>query len=388
MRVALVCPYSWTVPGGVQSHIAGLARSLRTRGHDVEVIAPADGPVSMPGFVPAGPSIPILDNGSWVRVALDPVSAARTARLVRGRGYDLVHVHEPMIPAVGLAALYAAQVPLVGTFHMYARRPRWYRPFSPLARRAVPRLDARIAVSQAALRHVARTCPGEYHVIPNGIDVAAFDLRAERDGSRILFIGRADPRKGLCVLLDAFSLLPDSLTLELVGVTRDKLRRLPARLAPSVAARILAHGRVGDEERARILARADVLCAPALEGESFGIVLVEGMAAGLPVVATAIPGYVDVLPPTCGRLVPPGDPAALGSALAELVSDPELRTALGEAGRQEALRYDWSRVAAEIVDVYDEAVERAAARSSRPSSGRVERAAMPGSVGSRKLKKR
>ncbi len=388
MRVALVCPYSWSVPGGVQSHIAGLARSLHLAGHEVEVIAPADGPVSLPGLLPAGRSIPILDNGSWVRVALDPVAAARTARLVRGRGYDLVHVHEPMIPAVSLTALYAARAPLVGTFHMYASRPRWYRPFSPLARHALPRLDARIAVSQAALRHVARTCPGEYHVIPNGIDVAVFDRPARRDGSRIVFVGRVDPRKGLRVLLEAFSLLPEFLSLELVGVTRGELDRLAVRHAAAVADRIHAHGHVSDEERARILAGADVLCAPSLEGESFGIVLVEGMAAGVPVVATEIPGYVDVLPAACGRLVPPGDAAALAEALAWLVSDPDLRARLGAAGREEALRYDWSRVAAEIVDVYGEAVERAAARSSRPSSGSVESAAIPGSVGKRKLKNR
>lgn len=389
MRLALVCPYSWSVPGGVQAHIAGLAAALRARGHEVEILAPVDGPVPVPGFVRAGRSVPILDNGSIVRVALDPATVRRTARLVRSRGYDLVHVHEPMIPAVSLTALLAARAPLVGTFHMYARRPRWYRPFAPLARHAVPRLHARIAVSEAALRHVSRTCPGEYHVIPNGVDVASFDCSAEaRTGSRLLFIGRAEPRKGLPVLLEAFKRLGGSPTLDLAGVTPRELRRAGVALPPRTLERVRAHGRVSDNERLRLLAATDVLCAPSLEGESFGIVLVEGMAAGLPVVASAIPGYVDVLPPACGKLVPPGNAAALAAGLDELLADAALRAKLGAAGRLEARRFDWSRVCEEILAVYEEALGRAAARSSRPSSGSVESAAIPGSVGTRKLKNR
>ena len=389
MRIALVCPYSWSVPGGVQSHVAGLARALRERGDEIEIVAPADGPVAEPGFLPAGRSVPIPDNGSLVRVALSPAVVARTARLLAERGYDLVHLHEPMIPAVCLTALLTTRAPLVGTFHMYAASRRWYRPFAPLARRAVPRLDARIAVSEAALRHVARTCPGEYRVVPNGVDVEALAAGDEpRDGSRLLFIGRPEPRKGLTVLLAAFARLPGAPTLDLVGVDGAALAAVGAGLPAAARARVRAHGRVADAERARLLAAASVLCAPSLEGESFGIVLVEGMATGLPVVASAIPGYVDVLPPACGRLVPPGDPAVLAAALTELLADSALRDRLGAAGRDAARRYDWSRVCDEVLEVYGEAIGRAAARSSRPSSGSVESATIPGSVGTRKLKKR
>jgi phosphatidylinositol alpha-mannosyltransferase len=362
--------------------VAGLAAALRARGVAVEILAPADGPVPLADFVPLGRSVPIPDNGSIVRVALDPVSSSRTARLVRSGRYDLVHLHEPMIPAVCLTALLAAERPLVGTFHMYASSRRWYRPFAPLARAVIPRLDARIAVSQAALRHVARTCPGEYRIIPNGIDLTGFSAPGERDGTRILFIGRAEPRKGLPILLEAFTRLPATTTLDLVGVDRRELPRVGRRLPAAAAGRIRAHGRVSDAERAALLARADVLCAPSLEGESFGIVLVEGMAARVPVVASAIPGYVDVLPDSCGRLVPPGRPELLADALRELLADGELRVRLGEAGRCAARRFDWQRVAGEILEVYDGALDGRALPERTPRSDSLPSARIPVSPGS------
>lgn len=366
MRIALVCPYSFSAPGGVQSHVVGLATELRRYRHEVEILAPADSRIDVPGFVRVGRSVPIPDNGSIVRVALGPRAIRSTVRLVRSGRYDLVHVHEPMIPAVSLGALLGSTAPLVGTFHMYAPSRRWYRPFAPLARRAIPRLNARIAVSRAALAHVERTVPGDYRIIPNGIDVSSFAVAAgNRTGSRVLFIGRPDRRKGLHVLLEAFALLPPHVTLDLVGVPPDALRTVARRLPASVVERITAHGRVTDEQRAAFLGRADVLCVPSLLGESFGIVLVEGMAAGVPVVASAIPGYVDVLPERCGRLVPPGNAEALAAAIDELLDDPALRHALGEAGREAAQRYDWSRVAVEVLEVYEEALTRATMAAGR-----------------------
>lgn len=356
MRVALVCPYSFSAPGGVQSHLVGLARELRRIGHEVEILAPADAPVDLDGFVAVGRSVPIPDNGSIVRVALGPLATRSVVRRVRSGRYDLVHIHEPMIPAVSLGALLGSTAPLVGTFHMYAPSRRWYRPFAPLARRAVPRLAVRIAVSRAAVAHVERTVPGDYRIVPNGIDVGSFARPGNRDGSRLLFVGRPDPRKGLHVLLEAFALLPGHVTLDLVGVTSEGLRRVVHGLSAETAGRITAHGRVTDERRSELLATADVLCAPSLLGESFGIVLVEGMAAGVPVVASSIPGYVDVLPAECGRLVPPGDVSGLVGALGELLGDPGLRQRLGESGRAAARRYDWSRVGAEILEAYADAL--------------------------------
>jgi phosphatidylinositol alpha-mannosyltransferase len=367
VRIALVCPYSWTVPGGVQSHVLGLAQALRERGHEADILAPADGPVDLPGFVAVGRSLPIRDNGSKVRVALGPAAAVRVVRALSRGGYDLAHLHEPMIPVTCLSALLSARIPLVGTFHMYASGPRWYRPFSPLARRAVPRLAARIAVSEAALRHVSRTVPGEYHVIPNGIDTRAFACEGPRHGNRIIFIGRSERRKGLPVLLDAFGALPGEPLLDLVGVERPALARVGRHLPADVLARVRAHGRVSDAERTRLLAEADVLCAPSLRGESFGIVLLEAMAAGLPVVASSIPGYIDVASDSCGRLVPPGNREALEAALAELLTDAALRERLGAEGRRLAARYDWSQIVERVLAVYSQALGAAKARGARPA---------------------
>jgi phosphatidylinositol alpha-mannosyltransferase len=330
----------------VQTHVAGLASHLRSRGAEVDVLAPSDGPSDEPGFVPLGRSLGFRWQGTVTRVALSPAAVARTRRAVRRGGYDLVHVHEPMLPAAGLAAVLAAPCPVVATFHMTARTALWYRVFLPVVRLAARHLDARIAVSEEARRFVERVLPDRYRVIPNAIHVDAYRAvrHAGRD-SRIVFVGRSEPRKGLPVLLRAFDRLPGTPVLELVGVNAGDVPARP---------RLRVHGQVPDAERARLIGEADVLCAPSLGGESFGLVVLEGMAAGVPVVATEIPGYAAVLPPSAGRRVPPGDDAALAGALAELLSDADLRARLGEQGRREAARYDWSRVGEEIAAVYEE----------------------------------
>jgi len=308
----------------------------------VDVLAPADGPVDEPCFVPLGRALGFRWQGTVTRVTLDPRAVSRA---VRGGGYDLLHVHEPMLPAAGLTAVLAARCPVVGTFHMTATTALWYRVFLPVVRYAARRVDARIAVSEQARAFAASVLPGEYRLIPNAIHVNAYEARRNGTGGRIVFVGRPEPRKGLPVLLRAFERLPDGASLDLVGVA-------PAQIEPHE--RVRAHGRVSDAERARLLAEADVLVAPSLGGESFGLVLVEGMAAGLPVVATRIAGYAAVLPETAGRLVPPGDEEALARALRELLGDAELRARLGDGGRREAARYDWSRVGDEIAAVYAE----------------------------------
>ena len=345
MRVGLVCPYSWSVPGGVQSHAAGLASALRDAGVDAEILAPADGPA--PGVVALGRSIPIPSNGSVQRVALSPAAVARTARAVRDRGYDVVHLHEPFLPATCLTALLAARVPVVATFHMYRRALLWYAVFAPVVRTAVRRIDALLAVSPAAAEYARRGTGREVEVIPNGIDHAALAaLQPEREGGRVLFVGRDEPRKGLPVLLEAFGRLDGGAELVLVGPDE-------ARVPAAFGSRVHALGRVSDEELRRELARADVLAAPSLGGESFGIVLVEAMAAGVPVVASDIDGYRAVLPDTAGRLVPPGDPDALAASLAGLLADEAVRAELGGAGRREAERYAWPTVAQRTLAVYE-----------------------------------
>src|SRR5579875_2685815 len=328
MRVCLVCPYSWSVPGGVQSHVAGLAAALRGLGAEVEILAPADGPAE--GVLPLGRSLPVPSNGSVQRVALSPATVARTARLVRSRGYDVVHVHEPFLPAACLTAVVAARVPVVATAHMYRRALLWYAVFAPLVRLAVRRVDVLLAVSAAAAEYVRRGTGRTAEIVPNGIDYAGLASLVGRDG----------PRKGLSVLLAAFRRLPEETELVLVGPSG------------SFGERVRALGRLADADLRRELARADVLVAPSLGGESFGIVLLEAMAAGLPVVASDIPGYRQLVPAEAGRLVPPADPDALAAVLAGLLADAGLRRRLGEAGRRAAAAYAWPRVAQRVLAAY------------------------------------
>jgi phosphatidyl-myo-inositol alpha-mannosyltransferase len=342
VRVGLVCPYSWSVPGGVRSHVAGLAGALRGLGVEAEILAPADGPAE--GVVPLGRSVPIPSNGSIQRVALSPAAAARTARAVRERSYDVVHVHEPMLPVAGLTAIAVARVPVVATFHMFRRALLWYAVFLPVVRTAARRIDAFLAVSPAAAEYARRGTGRDAEVVPNGIDHAALAaLDSDRQGGRILFVGRDEPRKGLPVLLDAFAHLPGEPELVLVGPS----------CGLQLGERVRALGRVSDGEFREELARADVLVAPSLGGESFGLVLAEAMAAGLPVVASDIEGYRAVLPESAGRLLPPGDAVALAAVLEELLADGEQRARLGRAGRRESERYAWPLVAERTLAVYE-----------------------------------
>jgi phosphatidylinositol alpha-mannosyltransferase len=356
--IAVICPFSWSVPGGVQTHAAGLARYLRGRGWHVDVLAPADDDVHDEGFIPLGRTVAFRDNGSITRVALGPAAAQRTARLVRERGYDLVHLHEPMTPATCLTAAFAARIPVVGTFHTAAPTRRWYRLFAPVVERAASRLHARIAVSEPARRFVSASLPGGYRIIPNAIDTAAYIERGVvRHGGRLLFVGRPDPRKGLPVLLEALRRLDPVPELDLVGVRPSELARHARRLPRRVARKVYAHGRVSDAGKRRFLAQADVLCAPSLGRESFGLVLLEGMAAGVPVIASRIPAYQRVLPESCGRLVTAGDSPALARAIAELLSDAGLRERMGGAGQREAARYDWDVVGELITQVYGQVLD-------------------------------
>jgi phosphatidylinositol alpha-mannosyltransferase len=276
------------------------------------------------------------------RVALSPAAIGRTARAVRGRGYDVVHVHEPMLPAAGLTAVAASRAPVVATFHMYRQALLWYAVFAPVVRTAARRVDAFLAVSPAAAQYARRGTGRSPEIIPNGIDYDAFAaLEGERGGRRVLFIGRDEPRKGLSVLREAH-------------------RRLDAELVLVGPA-----GYVSDEELRRELARADVLAAPSLGGESFGLVIVEAMAAGVPVVASDIPGYREVLPAGAGVLVPPGDPQALADALRDMLADGDARVRMGAAGREAAKRYAWPRIAEQTLAVYERVSDLVAERPGR-----------------------
>ena len=329
MRVGLVTAYSWTVPGGVNHHVEHLAAELEARGHEAWIIAPV-GALS-PGrravdsrrhpnaerFIPMGTTVPIPSNGSRAYLNTSPRVVMRMDRAVRSRRFDLMHVHEPFTPSVAMAAVLLAASPVVGTFHAALEKSTAYDSMAWLLRILNKRLDVRIAVSEAAREFPASRYPDAFRIIPNGVSVEKYApaVGAAKVKGRVLFIGRAERRKGLIVLLPAFALLRERLphaTLVIAGASRRQVAdvsRLAAG-APFDLTGVEALGWVDDEEKVAQLAKAEVLCAPSLSAESFGIVLAEGMAAGVPVVASDLPGYRSVLGDgEAGRLVHPASRA-------------------------------------------------------------------------------
>jgi phosphatidylinositol alpha-mannosyltransferase len=358
LRVALLCPYDWNRPGGVRTHVAGLAAALRGRGHHVDVIAAGrGGGGGRPhGVRLVGVTTPFRINGSVARIAITPAATWRVWRaLVSGR-YDVVHIHEPIVPMVCWTALWLRRSAVIATFHAYSTADRPYRISGRLFGALVRRVPTPIAVSPAARECAAHVTPRPVAVIPNGVFAAAPADRRHGDGKggRILFVGRDEPRKGLAVLIEALAALEPGVRLDVVGVARDELadRALPAPLRT----RVELHGRVGDEQRVRLLRDADVLCAPSLGGESFGLVLAEAMAYRVPVVASDIPGYRDVVQPGCGLLVPPGDARLLADALAAVLADPVLRASLRARGGRAVAALRWDRVSVRIEQEYRRAI--------------------------------
>jgi len=358
MRIAIVCPYAWDAHGGVAAQVRQMAASMRTLGHHVDVLAPADREIDEPGVLRIGGTIGVRHNGSVGRVALSPRANGRALRMVESGGYDVVHLHEPLVPPC-LTILLRSTRPLLGTFHMYGPDSLLYRALAPAGRVAARRLHHRTAVSEAARACATKFLGGDYEVIANGVAPHAPVPAPRRtdEGFRILFIGRNDPRKGLATLLRAAARTPSAL-LDVVGVERAEVAALYAEVHPgmSLPASVRVHGRVSDDRRRELLAETDVLCAPSLAGESFGLVLVEAMAAGVPVVASSIPGYLDVLAPGSGVTVPAGDADALAATLAELAENPLLRRRLAEGGRRWAGQFDWDRLTPRVLRAYTRAI--------------------------------
>lgn len=367
MKVLLVCPYSWATPGGVGAHVANLADALRLRGHEVRIVAPDAADV--PGVISVGRSVPVPYNGSIARLAFGPRVALRVRVAIRRYRPDVVHVHEPFAPSVGLATLLSTRRPVVATFHASAPDSRVYRIAAPALRPLYRRLAGRIAVSEEARRTVEGALGGEVRVVPNGVSAALFSGLPEPTGETVLFVGRFEPRKGARVLIDAFPALKRSrpgAALILVGDGSQR-RACEQALPDELREDVTFVGRVEPWELAQAMGQAAVVAVPSLGGESFGIVLLEGMAAGRPVVASNIPGYAAVLRDGVdGVLVPPGDPEALAVALAGVLGDPARARAMGRSGKERAGRYDWPVVASEIEAVYVEALERAPRRRRKP----------------------
>jgi phosphatidylinositol alpha-mannosyltransferase len=420
VRIALVSPYSWTYPGGVTRHIEALSAELRAQGHEPDILAPFDPDDGLSrrlhrgarpqrreppaNFVPLGRTIGIPANGAVSNLTGTPHSVFAIRSALRSGGYDVAHIHEPIVPLIGFDALMSSgELPLVGTFHTYSTNPisNGIGAIAMGGRRRMNRLHARIAVSEAAAWTAKRFYGGHYRIVPNGVllgeeagtecggapagerhggaavgegtdDAAGWRIEGlknrdapracggeavfadNRPPLRILFIGQAVERKGLPVLLRAFEALREQIpaTLTLVGASA-------AEIAPMLLddRGVHALGKVSEEQKNEELRRAEVLCAPSLRGESFGMVLTEAFAASTPVIASDIPGYRDV---ACdGRdslLVPPGDALALAEALRALALDPDRRASMAAAAREHAVRFSWTHVAEEIVDVYEQAI--------------------------------
>lgn len=351
MRVGLVCPYSLTIPGGVQGQVLGLARSLRTLGHDVRVLGPCDGPPPDGGVTPLGRSVPTAANGSVAPLAPDPSAQLRTIRALRDEEFEVVHLHEPIAPGPCMTATLFADAPKVGTFHA-AGESAGYRVMGWALKRLARRLDHRCAVSPDAMALAQAALGGDYELLFNGIEVERFASGEAHpvQAPTIFFLGRHEPRKGLEVLLESLADLPPGLRVW-VGGDGPQTAELRARFGGDQRVEWL--GRIGDDERAARLRGCTVYCSPSVRGESFGMVLLEAMASGCALVASDLAGHRNVATDGVDALlVPVGDPAALAIALRRVLDDAALRSELVAAGRRRAEQLSMARLADRYVEIY------------------------------------
>ena len=368
LRVGIVCPYSFDMPGGVQFHVRDLAEALIAAGHEVSVLAPAADDTPVPEYlVPAGRAVPVHYNGSVARLTFGPVTAARVRRWLTAGQFDVLHLHEPVTPSLGMLALWIADGPVVATFHTAIVRSRSLQLAYPLVRQSLEKISARIAVSEDARRTLVEHLGGDAVVIPNGVYVDRFATagRDERwtgtpEAPTIAYLGRLDePRKGLPVLLAAVAPVLDQVpgARFLVAGRGETGADQAQEVLGARAGSVEFLGGLSDEDKARLLASADVYCAPQTGGESFGIVLVEAMSAGTPVVASDLGAFARVLDDgAAGVLFRTGDSVDLAATLLRVLDDAGLRRTVSEHARQVVRRYDWSTVSDQVLTVYEMAV--------------------------------
>ena len=366
MKIALVSPYDFAYPGGVTNHISSLEHYLTKMGHKVKVIAPASKAVSTFGdrFIPVGKPRPVPSSGSIARVTISLRLAPTIKAILDEEKFDIIHLHEPLCPMLCTTVLRLSQTANVGTFHAYGSigysltKPlntlflkRWFR-----------KLHGKIAVSKPAMELVNKHFPGDYTIIPNGVDLDCFSCGVSPidefgDGKiNILFVGRLEKRKGLDYLIEAHKHIKQEIPnsrLIIVGPGTRLRNKYEKRVAQNGLKDVVFVGCVSHDELPRYYKTADIVCAPATGKESFGIVLLEAMALGKPVVASNIDGYASIMTHGVeGLLVPPRDEKALAQALVSLMASESLRQQMGAKGRLTAAEYDWKRIVQRVVDYY------------------------------------
>jgi phosphatidylinositol alpha-mannosyltransferase len=361
MRIGMVCPYSFDVPGGVQSHVLQLAGVIRARGHDVSVLAPSSSHVTLPDYVVSGgKATPIPYNGSVARLRFGPATHRKVKRWLAEGNFDVLHIHEPNAPSLSMLALAVAEGPIVATFHTSTTKSLTLSVFQAILRPFHEKIVGRIAVSDLARRWQMEALGSDAVEIPNGVDTASFANAPlldgyPRSGKTVLFLGRFDERrKGMDVLQRALPAVVESFPdLQLLIVGRGDGDELCEEVGP-LAGHLRFLGQVDDVEKASAMRSADVYCAPNTGGESFGIVLVEAMAAGTPVVASDLDAFRRVLRDgEAGRLVRIDDADALAAGIVDVLSDDALRAGYVDAASAAVRRYDWSVVAQQIMRVYE-----------------------------------
>jgi phosphatidylinositol alpha-mannosyltransferase len=370
LRIGIVCPYSFDVPGGVQNHVRDLAETLIALGHHVSVLAPGDEEsMTLPYVVPAGRTVPVPYNGSVARVSFGLISATRVRRWLSAGRFDVLHVHEPLIPSLSMLAVLSARGPVVATFHTAMTRSRALAAAQGVLQLVLEKITGRIAVSELARKVQVEHLGGSAWEIPNGVQASKY-RGAEPltgwpgEGGALGFIGRfTEPRKGFRYLLSAFeTLAPARPGLRLLVAGPGDQDAVTSEMSDSVRDRVVFLGKVSEEDKARMLRSVDLYVAPNTGGESFGMILTEAMAAGTPVLASELDAFRRVLDGgSAGALFPVGDAAALATTAAGLLDDPARRAAFAARGAEVVAAYDWPVVAERVMEVYSTAIEVAGA---------------------------